>query len=367
MLKLLESAAPGQQVAIYRLGKNLTVIQDLTGNPETLASAVGKWSSNNLYLLMQDDENMDSVDRASACGPICQQIRNDMTNEALGKITQHLAGMPGRKSLIWLSDNPHGPGTQFLAPANIHLYSVLTRGVSSPGVNAWMRDTREMGATPGFMPLALPMGNDIARQRANSAIAAATGGAGFLDSRDISVAVQRAVEDASSTYTLGFYPDADALDNKFHALTVKLDKKLEVRYRPGYFAAANARPASAPTSVDSVLSNPLDTTAIGLTAAPAFANGNYQVTLTVDLHDVHFDIEDNRHVAMLTLSFATDTPRQIETEQLRLNFTDAEFAVARENGLTGTRTFHQKSPVRIVARDAATGVAGSIRVIPPVQ
>jgi VWFA-related protein len=371
MLKLLEATPPGQQIAIYLLGKHLTVIQDFTGSPETLASAVRKWSPNSLYLLMQDDENMDEVDRSSQCGPICQQIRNDMTKEALGKITQHLAGMPGRKSLIWLSDNPHGPGTQFLAPADIHLYSVLTRGVGSPGVNAWMRDTREKGGMPGFTPIALPMGDDIGRQRANSEIAAATGGAGFTDSRDISLAVQRAIEDATSSYTLGFYPDGDSLDNKFHALTVKLDKKrgrtLEVRYRPGYFAAANVHPSSAPASLDAVLANPLDATAIGLTALPGSSNGNYQVTLTVDLHDVHFETQDNRHAAMLSLSFATDTPRQIETEQLKLSFTDAEFAVARENGLIGTRTFPQKSPVRIIARDAATGIAGSIRVVPPAQ
>ena len=367
MLKLLESASPGQQVAIYFLGKNLSVIQDFTGNPETLASAVRKWSPNNLYLLMQSDENMDDVDQASQCDPICQQIRNDMTKEALGKIAQHLAGMPGRKSLIWLSDNPHGPGTQFLAPANIHLYSVLTRGVSASGVNAWMRDTRRMGAMPGFAPVALPMGDDIARQRANNAIAAATGGAGFTDSLDISLAVQRATEDAASSYTLGFYPDSDSLDNKFHTLVVRLNRKLEIRYRPGYFASAKPLPASSPASLDSVLANPLDATSIDLTALPGSSDGNYQVTVTVDLHDVHFDLQDNRHVAMLTLSFATDTPRQIVTGTFKLAFTDVEFAVARENGLVGTRTFKEKSPVRIIARDGATGIAGSIRVIPPTQ
>jgi hypothetical protein len=271
---------------------------------------------------------------------------------------------------VWLSDDPHGPGSQFLSPAGIHLYPVLVRGVGSPGVFAWARDTREMSLVPGFVTPPLASGNDIARQRANAAAAAASGGFGFTDSRDIAVAVHTAVEDAANSYVLGFYPPEQALDNRFHALTVKVGNRgaargrtLEMSYRPGYFAARAGAPAFMPTSVDSALRNPLDATGIGITALPGFSDGKPQVTLTVDLRDIHFDLRNNRHEAMLTLSFAEDSTRQIQTERFKLSFTDAEYATALEQGLTGTRILTQRSAVRIVARDEATGVAGSVRVL----
>ena len=119
--------------------------------------------------------------------------------------------------------------------------------------------------------------------------------------------------------------------------------------------------------MDAVLRNPLDATTIGITALPGFNDGKYQVTVSVDLRDVHFEMQDNRHVAMLALSFAEDSTRQIQTDTLKLSFTDAEYAAALARGLTGTKVLEPKSAMRIVARDTVTGATGSLRVVPPAQ
>ena len=188
-----------------------------------------------------------------------------------------------------------------------------------------------------------------------------------MDSRDISKAVRTAVEDANNAYVLGFYPAEETLDNKFHVLTVNVGttgaargRILEVRYRPGYVATRAGQGASAPDSIEDVLSNPLNVTAIGITAAPSFADGKYQVTVTVDLHDIHFEMQGNRRVGSLALSIADDT--SVQTETLKLNYTDAELAAALDQGLIMSKTLEQKSTVRIVARDAATGAVGSLWV-----
>lgn len=373
VLKFLESSQAGEQIAIYLLGKNLTVVQDFTDDRDTLSKAVRKWNPENLGLLIQDDELMDATDRkaASMSNPLYQVIRNQITTEAIAKIAQHLSGIRGRKSLVWLSDTPGAQGSQFLRAANVHLYPVLTRGVGTSGVVAWMRDSREMGLGATHTPLFLPAGNEIAVQHANAALAAFNGATAFTDSRDISLAVRTALEDAGSNYVLGFYPAGETLDNKFHAITVMVGRKgvargktIDIRYRPGYFASAIAPPAAPRTSPGDLLRNPLDGSAIGLTATSNSANGKYEIDVTVDLHDIHFEMKNNRHEATLGLSFADDASQHLQTATLKLSYSDEDFAAALERGFRVIKTFEDKSAVRIVAEDGATGLAGSLRVVP---
>lgn len=370
LTKFIQLAPAGEEIAIYMLGMHLSVVQDFTGDGATLANAVRRYNPQNLSLLIQGTENMDSVDREMNDNPIKAQIRHDITTEAIGTIARHLAGMPGRKSLVWLSDQPGGAGSQFLGPANIHLYPVLVRGVGPSGVFAWANASRGMRAG---MPMApIPAGNEIGMRHAMEAMGNAYGAKGFTDSADIGLAVQSAVRDAQNTYILGFYPPSEMLDNKFHALNVEVGKngllrgrKLEVRYRPGYFATVLGGSSPIPASVDSILGNPLDATGIGLAALPHFSGGKYQMDITIDLNDLDFHQENNRQVAALTLSVADDSTRQITTETVKLSFTDAQLAVARANGLSVTKTLLSSSAVRIVARDVNTGTSGSLHVIPP--
>jgi VWFA-related protein len=375
VLKFLASSQAGEQIAIYLLGKKLTVVQDFTDDRETLTNAVRKWNPENLGLLIESDELMDATDRKAGdmSSPVYQLIRNQISAEAIAKIAQHLSRLPGRKNLVWLSDTPGAEGSQFLWAANIHLYPVLTRGVGSSGVVAWMRDTREMGRAAAFATPALPAGNEIAVQHANAALAAANGAEAFMDSRDISVAVRTALEDAGSSYVLGFYPAEETLDNKFHAITVNVGRrgtargnKLDISYRPGYFASTVAPPAAPVTSLDDLLRNPLDGSAIGLTATAGSANGRYEINVTVDLKDIQFETKNNRHDATVALSFADDAPRKVRTAMVKLSYSDDEFTTALERGLLVTMTFEEKSAVRVVAQDSVTGLAGSLRV-PPAQ
>ena len=374
ILKFLESAQAGDQIAIYLLGKNLTVMQDFTDDRETLAKAVRRWNPENLGLLIESEELMDATDRkaASMSNPIAQLLRNQITAQAIAKIAQHLSGMPGRKNLIWVSDTPGIQGAPLLNAANIHLYPVLVRGVGSSGVVAWMRDSSEAISIPGggrLIPSPLPAGNEIAKQRGNAALAAANGAAAFTDSKDISAAVRTAVEDASTVYILGFYPSEESLDNKSHLVAVNVGKKgaahgrtLDIRYRPGYFGSRFAPPPAAKTSLEDVLRNPLDASAIGLTAAANPSGDKYQVRVIVDLRDVQFRTEGGLHVADVAVSMADDASQQIRTETIRLSLTDAELAGALERGLEYHREFDRPSPVRIVAQDLATGFAGSLRL-----
>lgn len=370
ILNYLSSAPDGEQIAIYMLGKDLSVLQDFTGDRAVLTASIQRWNPANGLLLRQDTSSMEDLDDYDGDGPVYVAIRAEKTRQAIAKIVQHLSGMPGRKNLVWLSDAPAGQGAPLLTMADIHLYPVLARGVGSSGVFAWMRELKQAGLNNP--PVAMASGNEIQTQRNNVLAGAAAGGVGFNDSADLALAVHTAVEDAANTYILGFYPGEEALDNKFHPLTVKVGNKgaargraVQIRARIGYFASRVGPRAPAPASIDNVLNNPLDATAVGVTAKAGAADGKYQLDVSVDLHDVYFAVENGRHVATIGLSFADSNSHQVETGTYRLSYSDAEFAAALDRGLRVSKVFAQPAMLRFVVRDATTGSAGSLWVAPP--
>ncbi len=374
------------------LGKTLSVVQDFTDNRNTAAQAVRKWDPKDLFLLTQNTENMDAIDRAMQCSGTCAIARAEITSQAIAKIAQNLSGMPGRKSLIWLSDTPGGPGIQFLGPANIHLYPVLARGVGTSGVAGWLRDKRELGpASPAAASLPMGGGSEIERQHAIAALAAANGGAGFTDSRDISTAVRTAIEDAGNAYVLGFYASEDILDNKFHILTVNVGKKgaargraLEVRYRPGYLATRPAQPAAAPPppdlptraadatnarpTLDQLLRNPLKISQLKLTAEPApdpARPGSFLVKVHIDPHDLALEHENARQSFGVDVSFHVEGSTKVLTKTLKFQIPDDQFAAFLEKGIETVESIDAAEggeSVRVVVQDRATGAAGSVTV-----
>jgi VWFA-related protein len=381
ILKLIRTLGPRDRVAIYALGKNLHVLQEFTDDPEKLLAALAHLDSGRdlmpanvadaLFDLPVDmTGQIDAGGRAQGAFELGMQrasieseagltaqvyaANNDSTTlEALRRIVEHLGGMPGRRNLIWVKEDPvvPPPVMGMLLETNIALYPVLIRSV--------------LYGAPDLMAI----------QHAVRALAAPTGGTGFDDAGDVRVALQTAEEDSRSAYSLGYYPSEDALDGKFHRLTVSVagekSAHLEIRYRPGYLATKQALAtfvAPRAEAIAHILENPLDATAIGLTGhvTEGAKPGLYQLRVTVDLHDVHLERNGSRSVGKLELALSAGGKVRVQTIEIAL--TDAELAEALEGGFTVSATGISASPgssLRVVARDPSTGVAGSLKV--PVQ
>lgn len=448
LLKYLRSLEGGEQVAIYMLGNALTVLQDFTDDPKKLIGAVRKFDPKDLAFLIQGIQSqdvMDPVDRAmyAMSSGFYSTRRQQITSRASAQIAEHMSGIPGRKSLVWVSDAPGGAGAEPLRAANINLYSVHARSVGESGVFGWLRDSQEkgLGATPQSPPLCLSpdasagnasvgmaspnvkpvelsailtaqlpshAGMTPAKDKPGCVTPAPMGGGGggvavstgvsFGDAMDLARAVQQAEEDAANNYTLGFYPSADALDGKLHAITVKLatltesapvnpalkvlnaiagietKPAIEVRYRSEYLAAAKHGPllasaavaSAVPASVKSLFESPLNATAIGLTAA-ATPDGpaKYQVSITIDLHDLHLERQSTAFVGSAEISFHVEGSTTIRTERARIQLTEDQLPAALQAGMALKDSFMaegQNPAVRIVVRDLATGALGSLRV-----
>jgi hypothetical protein len=317
---LLRSLQSNDKIAVFTLGKKLHVVQDFTG-PE-------------LKRALQDYGNPPTAYVDPRENPA-------ITLQALRAITQHLAGIPGRKNLVWVGGHPSNATIAALQQAGIVVYPVRVRSVDT--------------VIHTDMP---------------------SGGRMFLDAMDLTYAVRTAEEDSGVAYVLGYYPAEGALDGKYHTITVQLnDAELrkqspELHYRSGYLATKFEVLPPTP-SLAEAFNDPLDSTAVGL-AAQITSNVErpqaFDLRVTVDLRDLHLDRKDGRFIG--GFDYAVSNPssaRTFKTGRLSLSLTDPEFADTLEHGLTvivkGVEP--QSGKIRVVVRDQATGVAGSIRIPVP--
>jgi VWFA-related protein len=370
-VKLLRSLAASDRVALYSLGRNLRILQDFTADPQKLIDAVAR-EDQGLDLLpafLGDDKGgvmMDYPDPKSirTGDPITDRVARqsigemsanetavnggiyrEITTEELSRIVRHLSGVPGRKNLVWLQEEPQVPPAvmAMLAAANVSLYPVLIRSVD-------------------------PSIADIFQaQHAVELLGASTGGAGFADAGDLITAVRTAEEDSQEAYTLAFYPPEETLDGRFHRLMVQVtDKHLQIRYRPGYLAIKTALPVALPLDKDE-FENPLDMTGIGLTAQivpDSGGAGARQMRLTVDLHDLRLEHQNGRVTGAFQLWILFPSAYSLRSRSMAVDLTEEQFVQALERGYTVTvhGLDSRATGLRVVVRDVATGVIGSLRI-----
>jgi VWFA-related protein len=394
MLKLIRGLGLRDRAAIYTLGRNLHVLQDFTDDPAKLLAAVTHLDSGRdlMPANVQDAlfdfptdatgevqgpskrvasagvrrEYKDSIENlAKTNAAVNAAINDQITVEALRRVVEHLSGMPGRRNLVWVKEDPTVPLAVMgmLLQANISLYPVLVRSSYGDGRIFMV----PFGGNDGSISVAPDFGSS---ECSGSAMAAVTGGAGFCDAQDLQLALKTAEEDSQSAYTLGYYPSEDALDGQYHSLSVKVaggkSAHLELRYRPGYLATKQqALPPALPPEVAlaELFQNPLDDTGLGITARvePDPRPGLYRVRVTLDIHDVHLERHDNRSVGKVELAFSFGESARVRT--MDIDLTDDQLAEGLKTGYEMLATGIQPSGdfIRVVVRDPSTGIAGSLK------
>jgi VWFA-related protein len=299
VVQFLQTHGANDRFAIYTLGSSLRVTQELTDDPERLVKAVKglkpqdgrRFSADNIDAESSGDARTDAMlaDSLTRMQDFAVADRVGTTRDALKAIARHVAKVPGRKNLIWISGSfpliiirPHevidssrdvDDAARMLNDANVAVYPVDARGLL--GVTA---GKAEQGPNSGCKPVLgncdMPPPQGIGPTGADSmnTFAALTGGQAFYNTNGIEDSIRKAVEDSAITYTLGFYPADESVDGKFHKLAVKVDRKgldrkgIDIRFRNGYFAAKAGEDPATPPTVTQLLQDPLDAAAVGLTA-----------------------------------------------------------------------------------------------------
>ncbi len=411
LIEFIQQLQPQDRVAIYGLRHTLHILCDFTSDREQLLAILKNYDSSSITnrrivepgrVIMdlgghdsrREDitsgapmsifENNGAMVRAGAAN----EDRGAETMAALRQIAAHVANIPGRKNLVWLTANlPFSGATmaRALSPANIAVYPVDARGLlgTSPMPLADIPGTADADDVSGAsghldnMPAESPQPIGIASMEE---LAGETGGEAFVNSNDITGAIRKAVEDSAVTYTLGFYLDGASLDGKFHPLKVEVQRKnLSLRYARGYIALADTAPtkSDAQQMLAAAVQSPLESSMIPVRATLERVNQPHPNTLSlacrIDAHNIRFAQSGNvRQGTMTVYVLGQNAAGEFlhhwdKTYDLR--FTDNQFADLLNRGLQ----FHQDmqlrpdvTTLRVLVQDPATGTLGSL-IIPLAQ
>jgi VWFA-related protein len=258
LLKFLNGAALGRPVAIFALQTQLKLLHDFSTDNKALSAAVAKYrppAKNN------NSESMESRASAFSTRGDYHTSERDIENtlNQLNVLAKVLAGYPGRKNLIWLSEsfpltlfpetlnqghmdgqslrsavrgaaNPASTQQNLVSSAPFKTYAELVKKVSDA----------LMSAQVAVYPVdagAVGRNDHLASQHTMNNMAESTGGKSFLNSNDLVLGLRNGIEDGSSYYTLTYYPENKNWDGLFRRIQVKSSRpNLSLRYREGYYA-----------------------------------------------------------------------------------------------------------------------------------
>jgi VWFA-related protein len=398
--KFLGQIQPQDRVALYGLADKIYILHDFTSDSTALLRSIG--------LLPQIDRaqgnasrGMDFAPPPSASGgpdPLWafaavqrgadfdQINRVGLTAAAIERIANHLASLPGRKNLIWVSASfpfqigygTMGAGGKFeqrsfnsditkagraLSNANVAIYPVDARGLMAPAV-----------ATGAPISARAPGQSNIETM---ISLADRTGGRAFYNTNDINGAIRHAIDDSRVTYAISYYPTHNEWDGRFREIRVKLNRPgLEVRTRKGYYAypELQATPKENETLMVTAAKSPLESTELGLdvTADPIDVPGARELKTQVHVNpaQMHFNHNGDRwadNLVVMWVETSQDGKVIASTSQtVNMNITQEGYDELLRKGLSFSGKVglvDGASEVRLVARDTGSGAIGSV-IIP---
>jgi VWFA-related protein len=294
LLKYLSSQLPNQHFALVAITKNgLAQIHNFSSDPAVLVQALQRLENSadkvgtqdsifesevasaqfSTVLSSSDEYNsiMAAFQDTQIYGASAQKIMARATLTGLMQIAQAYAGVPGRKSVIWLTGGMptilynafaggiHGSsplnGDTDLIPdyesafsalnnANIAIYGVDVKGIginktyNATGINQAMHNPVYQTRANANVVSPLASGDDAIK-----VLSAATGGRSCTANLDLKDCIDQAVEDSTSYYMLGFYVPQENRKPGWHKLDVKLVADVgSVRSRNSYYLAARTEP-----------------------------------------------------------------------------------------------------------------------------
>ena len=261
LAKYLAANPKLQPTAVYALENNLRLLHDFTTDPEALREAVTHYRGIAI-------SHLPTVEASAS--PFTQ--RGTFRNTAQGRgsafrgmifLAQTLAGYPGRKNLIWISEG----FPLSLYPDTTMADEVLVTEDFSPIVEKIADDL--MAAQVALYPISaagVSKDDQFSAQTAMSSMAQRTGGKTFFNRNDIDTGVRTSLDDGSTYYTLEYYPSNRTWNNKFRRIRVKVNRPgVKLQYRDGYYAN-NPGTVYGVENMSSEFSQALDINAPALTA-----------------------------------------------------------------------------------------------------
>jgi VWFA-related protein len=439
---LAKNIDTGQTLALVLItSKGLKVVSSLTSSAESLQQALQKVSSetpalqnvstdtevaaftgdtSNLFTAFSVATSQGAVDEFITQGDVDysqfkQEAAIETTMQAFLGIAWSLGGIPGRKTLLWATggfpftlDSPSAvPGGNLsvlyeramaaLNDAEISVYPVDVQGLvnTGPGASSGRTAPQQM-SNPRASSGRTSAGAAAQQQLSNRAwllhskqgtlkdFAEMTGGRAFYNTNDLAGAFQRASDDASSYYMIGYYLDTKNNKPGWRQLKVRIEKKdMEVRARNGFFVTnATMNPeASRINDMNFAMAAPFEATGIpiemqwGAVKEVPGDKEKKQVGFVIHMIGTDISIEGTNNAINLAVT-AVATKRAGKPEALptvaanvaqaiKGNLKPESVATLRAHGLTYPSALELapgQYSVRFVVRDNLSGRLGSLSV-----
>lgn len=409
--RFLKGLKGEEQVALYVLSNRVRVVHDFSDDPESLARLAARmrneWPAGGVdmqqamraeaVLFQQaiggaplDDNASDGI---GGVPEMQQEMRIRTTLRALEMIGQRLAGVPGRKALVWVSAGvpmltmaTHGsmPGprgsvvpayrsftkefgqaVQRLAEANVAVYPVDARGLRvESDAPVWQPQlgTRAGGGdrvTFDNRWMGVPATETFSAMKY---FAQATGGRAIYNTNDVAGGLRRAADDLQANYTLAYYTSLDE-DAQKREMDVKVKHRgMEVLARRRVPAARRA----GLLEVRDLLESPIAATGVLLNGHLTRSGGKLRVMLQIEPGNLLLSRNGDRTEGLVEVYLAQIRPsgqRSVVDSRMTLKLTEEALRKVVEQGLVFERTLdldEEAERLRVVVRDARSGAAGTL-------
>ena len=417
VIKFLKGLKPQDHVAIYGLTNQLLVLHEFTQDSSALVTAATQFKPNQKALYdashpeyfnvpaMIDAHSgwqrfQDAVNQTDA--RIADQYkmrRAEMTSNAFQAISNHVAMIPGRKNLVWVSgsfpfaiiveslnapdrvSDTTGPyaeaAARALNRANIAIYPVDATGLEG---NAAMDpsngfDYKCMDCKPEAPG---PKSGMFAREETFATernMAHATGGEAFIGSNDVAGAVKQAFDDGRYAYTIAFYPNHGDWKGEYRKVKIQVkDGGWKLRYRTGYLADPEHtdNETKVMAALQDAAASPLDATNLGMIVSrkPGEAGDRkIEVHVGLDPRQLLLEHANQKWSGTVTLYFVQKDGHgatvAAESQKVGLNLEEKQYEYLSQAGLVLGRhvKIDEKAvELRVLVRDNNSQALGSVAV-----
>ncbi len=391
LIEFIKQLSPQDRVAIYGLRDSLQVLCDFTSDRGQLLAILKKYDTTSKTSREMAEPGaahtpmgpeVDDLMNAEAVrlAGLANQERAQTTIAALVSIAAHVANIPGRKNLVWLTGNLPFSGAamaRVLSPARIAAYPVDARGLLAREPFQSKQDGIDFDKVlrnGDSMPAQSlqPIGNDTMQKLADE-----TGGEAFINTNDITGAIRRAVEDSAVTYTLGFYIDRNSIDGKLHELKVETKRKgLTIRYPKSYFAFEGAPPTKDQNwkTVVTAVQSPIESSVIPLQAKVDRVNqplpNSLRLLCSIDIHNLRLVQSGDLHKGAVSVYvIQQDGAGKVLSQWTKtydLQLSEKQYAALLKSGMPFGQDVQSKAgltTLRVLVEDPATAEIGSL-IIP---
>jgi VWFA-related protein len=242
---------PADILAVASLGTSLRITQDFTVNRDLLKAAINRLSPTENAGFEEGataDAAAASEDAFTPDDTEFNLFNTDQRLESLRRITDALASIPQKKSLVYFSSGMSQMGldneiqlrrvVDRAVRANVSIYTADMRGLQAqvPGGDAGSASVRGTSAFSG-RAVEGQFSRAAASQDSLASLAEDTGGRAFFDANEFGAVFDRVVADTTTYYLIGYSSTNAAQDGRFRRIrisTTRADVKLE--YRAGYYA-----------------------------------------------------------------------------------------------------------------------------------